>query len=38
MAFLTKAHVDPDLTVELFLMDGPVTSTPSVHDGAGAEA
>ena len=24
LAFLSEAHVDPDLTVEMFLMDGPV--------------
>lgn len=24
LAFLSQVHVDPDLTVELFLMDGPV--------------
>jgi uncharacterized protein YbcI len=29
LAFLSQAHVDPDLTVEMFLMDGPL-------DGFGA--
>jgi uncharacterized protein YbcI len=24
LAFLSEAHVDPDLTVEMFLMDGPM--------------
>ena len=24
LAFLSQAHVEPDLTVEMFLMDGPV--------------
>ena len=24
LAFLSQAHVDPDLTVEIFLMDGPL--------------
>ena len=24
LAFLSQAHVDPDLTIEMFLMDGPV--------------
>ena len=25
LAFLSQAHIEPDLTVEMFLMDGPVT-------------
>ena len=25
LAFLSQAHVEPDLTVEMFLMDGPVS-------------
>jgi len=29
LAFLSQAHVEPDLTVEMFLMDGPI-------DGSGA--
>jgi hypothetical protein len=24
LAFLSQAHVEPDLTIEMFLMDGPV--------------
>ena len=24
LAFLSQAHIEPDLTVEMFLMDGPV--------------
>jgi uncharacterized protein YbcI len=24
LAFLSQAHVEPDLTIEIFLMDGPV--------------
>jgi uncharacterized protein YbcI len=24
LAFLSQAHIDPDLTIEMFLMDGPV--------------
>jgi len=24
LAFLSQAHVDPDLTIEIFLMDGPL--------------
>ena len=24
LAFLSQAHVEPDLTVEMFLMDGPL--------------
>ncbi len=25
LAFLSQAHVEPDLTVEMFLLDGPVS-------------
>ena len=25
LAFLSQAHVEPDLTIEMFLMDGPLT-------------
>jgi uncharacterized protein YbcI len=24
LAFLSQAHIEPDLTIEMFLMDGPV--------------
>jgi hypothetical protein len=24
LAFLSQAHIEPDLTIEIFLMDGPV--------------
>ena len=24
LAFLSQAHVEPDLTIEMFLMDGPL--------------
>jgi hypothetical protein len=24
LAFLSQAHVEPDLTIEIFLMDGPL--------------
>jgi uncharacterized protein YbcI len=27
LAFMSQAHVDPDITVEMFLMDGPVPGT-----------
>jgi uncharacterized protein YbcI len=46
LAFLSEAHVEPDLTVEMFLMDGPVpgfgalelVDTPSSEaTGAGSE-
>jgi uncharacterized protein YbcI len=43
LAFLSQAHVEPDLTIEMFLMDGPVPGFGALelvdpasgqHDGA----
>ena len=35
LAFLSQAHVEPDLTIEMFLMDGPLAVVPEqvVHPG-----
>jgi hypothetical protein len=27
LAFLSQAHVEPDLTIEIFLMDGPIAGS-----------
>src|SRR6201997_1777273 len=39
LAFLSQAHVEPDLTIEMFLMDGPVPGFGALElvDPAGAE-
>jgi uncharacterized protein YbcI len=31
LAFLSQAHVEPDLTIEMFLMDGPVPGFGSIE-------
>ena len=38
LAFLSQAHVEPDLTVEMFLMDGPVPGFGSLELVDGGEA
>jgi uncharacterized protein YbcI len=39
LAFLSQAHVEPDLTIEMFLMDGPVPGFGALElvDPAGAD-
>jgi uncharacterized protein YbcI len=37
LAFLTQAHVDPDLTVEMFVMDGSMPGFASLHKGDPAD-
>jgi uncharacterized protein YbcI len=39
LAFLSQAHIEPDLTIEMFLMDGPVPGFGALElvDPAGTE-
>ena len=39
LAFLSQAHIEPDLTIEMFLMDGPVPGFGALElvDPAGSE-